>query len=278
MEAFPPLPSSTMPETTSVTPKTLPDGLVCLNGKVYQLVPAPHNVVAATSNIPAPTMIPCTLVSGPTTSVVTPTASSSTVSTVASSFCGTSRHTGCHSHSGPSRRTDYNSLGYVSRTSKNRSRVCHAGNTAEKSKSLPIPIKFSTKREEGSHQEPCLSPSNEKSRPTGRGRGKKRPEMTNAPILVPTTHSHLINNAKPKPGLTVALSEKTTVPQSVHHLSQLTTEASVPLQVTTPCEPSTNTVVTIEPQPLNDNSDVDLETGEAVMPLRDSCGPQQICV
>ena len=72
-------------------------------------------------------------------------------------------------------------------------------------------------------------------RPTGCGRGKKRPEMTNVPILVPTTHSHLINNTKPKPGHTVTLSAKTTVPKTVQYLSQLTTEANVPLDVTTPC-------------------------------------------
>ena len=97
--------------------------------------------------------------------------------------------------------------------------------------------------------------------------------MTNAPILVPTTHSHLINNTKPKPGLTVTLSAKAINPKAVQHLSQLTTEASVPLDVATSNEPSANTIVTLDPQPINDDSDVDLETGEVLMPLRTPTGP-----
>ena len=80
--------------------------------------------------------------------------------------------------------------------------------------------------------------------------------MTNAPIIVLTKHSHLISTAKPKPGLTVNFSTETPIPKAVQHLSQLTIEASAPLETTS--KPSTNTTVTLNPQPMYEDSDVDL--------------------
>ena len=148
MEAFPPLPSSTMQETTSMTPETLPDGLVCLNGKVYQLVPAPHNVVAATSNIPTPTMIPCTLVSGPTTSVVTPAASSSTASTVASSSVELAVTPAVIPIPDPVAAPTTTALATSPEPPKTGLEFAMPETPPKKDKSLPISVKFSTKREE----------------------------------------------------------------------------------------------------------------------------------
>ena len=42
-----------------------------------------------------------------------------------------------------------------------------------------------------------------------------------------------------------------------------------------PNEPSANTIVTLDPQPIHDDSDVDLETGEVLMPLRTPMGPSK---
>ena len=58
----------------------------------------------------------------------------------------------------------------------------------------------------------------------GRGRGKKRPEMTNAPIIVPTSYSHLLHMPEPKGGLTVTFSKEEQlreVETTVQHLEQL---------------------------------------------------------
>ena len=112
-------------------------------------------------------------------------------------------------------------------------------------------------------------------RSTGRGRGKKKPEMTNAPILVPTTHSHLISAVKPKPGLTVALAKQPTIPKAVQHLSHLTIDADAPLNAAA-SEPTVDTTVTLNPQPMYEDSDVDLETGDSNVPLEVLYWPQQV--
>ena len=59
-EAFPPLPSSGMPEIPVMMTAPLPHGPVLLIGIYYQPVPMPHNVVVAQSTVPAPTIVPCT--------------------------------------------------------------------------------------------------------------------------------------------------------------------------------------------------------------------------
>ena len=97
--------------------------------------------------------------------------------------------------------------------------------------------------------------------------------MANAPIIVPTTHSHLINTTKPKPGLTVNLSTQAVIPKAVPHLSQLTIEADAPLENSS--KPSTDTTVTLEPQPMYEDSNVDLETGEVLVPMKISTGPNK---
>ena len=275
-EAFPPLPSSTMQETPSLTTEPLSDGLVCLNGKVYQLIPAPHNVVTATSTIPSPTMVPCTLTSGPTVStfsVATPTApTSSTVQAVAPSTMESVATSAVNLSSTSVATPTAEVLTASQETPKEGLEFAMPVTLPPKKASRSRSRSSSRRREKRKSPQALSEITVQEIRPTGRGHGKKRPEMTNAPILIPTTHSHLISKTKPKPGLTVALSAKTAVPKSVQHLSQLTTEASVPLDVALSSEPSANTIVTIDPQPLHDDSDVDLETGEVLMPLRNSVG------
>ena len=97
--------------------------------------------------------------------------------------------------------------------------------------------------------------------------------MANAPILVPTTHSHLIITAKPKPELTVNLSTESPIPRAVLHLSHLTMKASIPLE--TIRKPWTDTTVTLDAKPLYQDSDVDLETGEILVPMRTSTAPSK---
>ena len=93
--------------------------------------------------------------------------------------------------------------------------------------------------------------------------------MTNAPILTPTMHSHLISTAKPNPGLTISFSTDDSTPRTVtavQHLSNLAIEAAAPLEVNQ--APSASTTVTFGPTPIHDNSDMDLETGEVSVPTK----------
>ena len=101
----------------------------------------------------------------------------------------------------------------------------------------------------------------------GRGRGKKRPEMTNAPIIVPTSYSHLLRVPEPKRGLTVTFSKDEQlrkVETTVQHLEQLSVEASIPMEVVS--KPSEATKIEAEIQPAQEDSDVDLETGKVFVP------------
>ena len=98
-----------------------------------------------------------------------------------------------------------------------------------------------------------------------RGRGKKMP---NTPIQVPASHSHLMNKSKPKEGLRITFSTDTyerKVETTVQHLSKLSTEASIPLTITS--RPSKETAVRPEsPIKAQEDSDVDVVTGEISIP------------
>ena len=261
-EAFPPLPSSGMPEIPVMMTAPLPHGPVLLIGIYYQPVPVPHNVVVAQSTVPAPTMVPCTPDTEPRISappaaepmVPAPPAAEPAVSVPTTSCEPEKPRVGLEFallETPPPKK----SISDLRLTSRSRSR--------------------SSPRKREKRNSPKNSPEkiNTDVRPTERGRGKKKPEMANAPILVPTTHSHLISTAKPKPGLTVNLSTESPIPQAVQHLSQLTMEASVPLE--TIRKPSIDTTVTLDPKPLYQNSDVDLETGKILVPMRTSTVPSK---
>ena len=110
-------------------------------------------------------------------------------------------------------------------------------------------------------------------RPTGRGRGKKKPEMANPPF-VPTTHSHLISAAKPKPGLAVSFSSDGSIPRTIQHLSKLTIEAVTHLE--TNGMPSAETTLTLELTPIHNDSDMNLETGEIRVPTKALAEPSKL--
>ena len=102
---------------------------------------------------------------------------------------------------------------------------------------------------------------------SGRGRGKKKPEMTSAPIIVPTSYSHLLHIPEPKGGLTVTFSKEEQlrkVETTVQHLEKLSTEASIPMEVTS--KPTAATKIEAVHQSAQDDSDVDLETGKIFVP------------
>ena len=91
--------------------------------------------------------------------------------------------------------------------------------------------------------------------------------MTNAPIVVPTMHSHLLHIPEPKGGLTVTFSKDAQlrkVEKTVQHLEQLFAEASVPMEIVS--KPSEATTIKAEVQPAQEDSDVDLETGTVSIP------------
>ena len=99
-----------------------------------------------------------------------------------------------------------------------------------------------------------------------RGRGKKK--MPNTPIQVPASHSHLMAKPKPREGLKITFATdnfERKVETTVQHLSKLSTEASIPLVVTS--RPSKET--SVKPQPpieAQEDSDINLATGEISIP------------
>ena len=116
---------------------------------------------------------------------------------------------------------------------------------------------------EFSHEQPTDLP------PVTRcGRCRGRPKMSSTPIEVPASHSHLLTKSKPKEGLKITFATDTherKVESTVQHLAKLSTEASVPLVVTS--RPSKETFVKPEPPiEAQEDSDVDLVTGEISIP------------
>ena len=238
-ETFPPLPS---PELPVMTTAPLPHGPVLINNIYYQPVPVPHNVVVTQSTVPAPTIVPC--VPEPAVPCVPEPAPAWAV-TEEQPAVSEKPKVGLE-FAMPETPSLKKSISNIRLTDCSRSN--------------------SRQREE--RKSPKASPEKAKSevRPTARGHRKKKPEMTNAPILVSTTHSHLISTAKHKPGLTVNFSAYNSIPRTVQHLSQLTMEVVTPLD--TNSRPSAETSVTLEPTPIHDDSDVDLETGEVRVPTK----------
>ena len=83
--------------------------------------------------------------------------------------------------------------------------------------------------------------------------------MPTTPIQVPALHSHLLAKAKPKKGLKITFSTDTheqKVETTAQHLQRLTTEVT--------SKPSTET--SVPPIPAQEDSNVDLETGEISVP------------
>ena len=81
-------------------------------------------------------------------------------------------------------------------------------------------------------------------------------------------HTHLMNVPQPKGGITVTFSKDAPsrkVEKTVKHLEQLSVEASAPMEVVS--KPSKSTTIKAKLQPAQDDSDVDLETGEICIPM-----------
>ena len=238
-ETFSPLPSSELPAMTTAP---LPHGPVLISGIYYQPVPAPHNVVVTQSAVLAPTVVPC--VPEPAAPEEQPVAPEKPKVGLEFAMPETP----------PSKKS------IIDLKLTNRSR----SNSRQREK-RKAPPKASP--EHSTKAKPEV-------RPTERGRGKKRPEMTNAPILVPTTHSHLISAAKPKPGLTDSFTSGGSILPTVQHLSKLTIEAVTPLE--TNGRLSEETTVTLELTPIHDDSDMDLETSEIRVPIKASAEPSKL--
>ena len=91
--------------------------------------------------------------------------------------------------------------------------------------------------------------------------------MPNTPIVVPSTHSDLLQVPQPRAGLTVTFSTEDQlrkVETAVQHLEHLSTEASIPMELTS--KPSKKMVIKAKAELAQEDSDVDLETGNISVP------------
>ena len=237
-EMFPSLPSLADPVPPQAT-APLPHGPALINGVYYQPLPPPHNVVAVTSSAPDPTL-----------TTVTPSevlASNGSVPQADKPKVGLEfamPEQPPAKKTGRSSRTRSRSSSRTrSRHDRSNSRNCQARNQGKSS------------------LEPPLTRSS-------LGRGRKRPDMPTTPIQVPASHSHLMAKSKPNRGLKITFATDTherKVETTVQHLEQLGNKASAPLILTS--KPSMDTSVQPEPPAqAQDDSDVDLETGEISIP------------
>ena len=230
------LPSSEVPVVTAAS---LPYGPVLINGVYYQPVLAPNK---AQSTVPASTVVPC----------VPEPAASEPVFPKEQPAASEKPKVGLEfvmPETPPPKKSIINLQ--LTNRSRSISRQC------KKRKS------------------PKASPKKTKPevRPTRRGRGKKKLEMTNVPILVPTTHLHLIKVTNPKPGLTVNFSSNGSIPRTVQHLSKFMIETTGPLE--TNSAPSAETTVTLKLRPIHKDSDMDLETGDIKVSTKAPSGPSK---
>ena len=259
LEMYPALPS---PQEPSKPEPHVPlaHGRIHLNGICYDPVPPAHNAVVATSSIPTTPMVrPVELTPvTPTTPTVAKEMTTSAVSTPAA----------------PATKKPKVGLEFampedppfpkVERKSRKKSRSL--SKTRYKSRSQSHNRRLADTKKSAVSQQTSTNVDVSKMR-SGRGRGKKRPEMTNAPIIVPTSYSHLLHIPEPKGGLTVTSSKEEQlrkVGTTVQHLEKLSTEASIPMEVVS--KPSAATKIEAEIQPAQDDSDVDLETGKIFVP------------
>ena len=230
------LPSSEVPVVTAAP---LPHGPVLINGVYYQPVPVPYN---AQSTVPASTVVPCV----PEPAAPEPVIPKEQPAAPEKPKMGLEF---VMPETPPPKKS------IINLQLTNRSR--------------------SISRQRKKRKSPKASPKKTKPevRPTRRCHGKKKLEMTNAPILVPNTHLHLINVTNPKPGLTVNFSSDGSIPRTVQHLSKFTIEATAPLE--TDSAPSTETTVTSELMPIHKDSDMDLEMGDIRVSTKAPFGPSQ---
>ena len=257
LEMYPALPSPQEPPKPE--PQVpLPHGRILLNGVYYDPVPPAHNVVVATSSIPTTPMVrpvePTSVtpvapsVAKETSDVSTPTAPTTQKPKVGLEFA----------------MPEDPPFQKVERRSRKKSRSLSKARS--KSRSQSRHRRLADFKNSATSQQTSTTVDVSKMR-SGRGRGKKRPEMTNAPITVPTSYSHLLHIPEPKGGLTVTFSKEEQlrkVETTVQHLEKLSAEASIPLEVVS--KPSEATKIEAETTPAQDDSDVDLDTGKIFVP------------
>ena len=258
---YPALPSSTKPsQSQPVVP--LPHGQILINGVYYQPVPPPHNVVVATSSIPTTPMVQpeASTSAAPTPSVpATPVVQPPVVAPQEQPAPTTEPKVGLEFA-----MPEEPPFQKVERKSRKKSRSL--SKSRSKSRSHSRARKNGGSKKSSTPQQPTTALETLQTR-SGRGRGKKRPEMTNAPIIVPTTYSHLLHVPEPKGGPTVTFSKDAQlrkVEKTVQHLERLSTEASVPMEVVS--KPSEATTIKAETPPAQEDSDVNLETGNVFVP------------
>ena len=259
LEMYPALPS---PQESSKTESLfpLPHGRISLNGIYYDPVPPAHNVVVATSSIPTTPMVRPVQPTPATPTTPTVQEEASTSATSASAASATEKPKVGLEFAMP----EDPPFQKVERKSHKKSRSL--SNTRSKSRSHSRNQRSGNAKKSAISQQSSTITETSKMR-GGRGRGKKRPEMTNAPIIVPTSYSHLLHVPEPKGGLTVTFSKDEQlrkVETTVQHLEQLSAKASILMEVVS--KPSEATRIEAEIQPAQDDSDVDLETGKVFVP------------
>ena len=284
LEMYPALPSP--PESSEPQPHvSLPHGRINLNGIYYDPVPPPHNIVVATSSIPTEPMVrqEQSVSATPAAPADEPKASTSAASTIQPEAptsatpavqpeASTSAASATTSQDSPtSKKEPRVGLEFVmpeeppfqkvERKSRKKSRSLSRNRSKSRSQ---FRANAANRKLSASQQPTTLEET-----PKACGRGRKRPEMTNAPIIVPTSYSHLLHIPEPKGGLTVTFSKEEQlrkVETTVQHLEQLSAEASIPMEVVS--KPSEATMIRAEAQPDQEDSDVDLETGNIFVPTR----------
>ena len=248
-EAYPPLPPPQEPVPTPVT-TPLSYGPVLINGVYYQPILSPHNEVVAQSSVPTLTIVPCI---EKATAPLQPVFVEPTEPLQLTALAATAE-------TPPSAKPPIGLEFVMPKTPPSKKPVQSSKKAASQSLS-------------SSRQQKSPVKTSPEVRPTGRGCGKKKVEMSNTPILIPMTHSHLLSTVKPRPGLTISFATDDSAPRSVkitaaavQQLSHLTTETATPLEVNGTL--TADTMVVFKPSQVQDDSDVDLETGEANVPTK----------
>ena len=232
-ELYPSLPSPQDPSPATAT-VPLPYGPVLINGVYYQPILAPHDVVVANSSVPAPTIVPCTKIA----------MASQLASAVFSDEPTASTNTSSSQLTIPAAKSKPPvGLEFVMPESppnkkpvKGSKKVPNWSRSSSRTQSTSGSRSSSHRRKRKSSTKATLKPQ---VRPTNRGHWKKKVEMSNAPLVLPTTHSHLLNIAKPMAGLTISFTTDDSSSWMVQatltvaqHLSKLMTKTSAPLEDT----------------------------------------------
>ena len=279
---YPPLPSPQDPGPAPMaTP--LPQGQILYKRVYYMPVPAPHNVVVAQSAIPAPTKVPRNAEIDETAQELSDSGVNSKPNKVI-----TAPTEEVPPLEEPQRIDEPQRESSITTTCSEPKVGSEFAMPA-----VPPPSKKEAKRPRGQSRSPSHSRSNSRhceelrSSTTGlepstntlrrnRGKGKRSVEMSSSPLLAPTVRSHLGHITRPKDGVTITVRAEDGLHLSeVHlpltpvlgHMTQLDHEVAQPMDLLQDSQPRPNTTVEFPQEPLHEDSDVDLETGEIRIPM-----------